>query len=160
LGEGISQLLPIISEVVRSGSNTTVFVEQPEIHLHPALQSELADLFIKIVSQGDRQLIVETHSEHLLLRLRRRIATGDIDADKVQILYVSKVNGESRAEALDLGGNGRIDNWPKGFFDDAYTEAMELAKAQAKGASKHAGPDRPNDRHPGNGRDERGPDNS
>jgi predicted ATPase len=152
MGEGISQLLPIITEVVRSDRFSTVLVEQPEIHLHPALQSELADLFIKIVNLGERQLVVETHSEHLLLRLRRRIADGDIDADKVRILYVSKVNGASKVDTLRLTDSGQIDNWPKGFFDDAYQEAMALARAQSKETASNASSSRPDNRHSSDGR--------
>lgn len=130
MGEGISQLLPIIDSVVRGVEYGCVLIEQPEIHLHPKLQADIADLFISAVKTEKRQLVIETHSEHLLLRLRRRIAEGKLSADKVSILYVEQRDGESKVRQLKLNGRGHFDEWPEGFFDEAYNEAMKLAMAQ------------------------------
>ena len=107
-------------------------VEQPEIHLHPSLQAELADLFIDIMKTGRRQILVETHSEHLLLRIRRRIAEGTLKPDQVAILFVEKHGGESKVRRLDLNSRGHFSDWPKGFFDEAYQEAMALAAGASK----------------------------
>ena len=100
MGEGISQILPIIARSIATPPNSCLLVEQPEIHLHPALQADMADLFIDVVKSLARQVIVETHSEHLLLRVRRRIAEGRIDPQNVSILYVERHCSEARSGAL------------------------------------------------------------
>jgi predicted ATPase len=140
MGEGISQLLPIVATALRSAPYSCLLVEQPEIHLHPALQAELADLFIAMVNKGKRQIVLETHSEHLLLRLRRRIAEGKIASDKVSVLYVEKSGGSSSVRRLSLSGNGHFTDWPEGFFDDAYKEALALAMAQPVQQANNVGP--------------------
>ena len=130
MGEGISQLLPVVATTLKSASFGPVLIEQPEIHLHPKLQAELGDLFVKIANHDHRQIIIETHSEHLLLRIRRRIAEGKIDADKVAILYVEKVGGVSKVRKLDLRDNGQFKDWPEGFLNETLKEALALATAK------------------------------
>ncbi len=137
MGEGISQVLPIIarslSVVSYWGGTPCVIVEQPEIHLHPALQADLADLFIDCAKTG-QQVIVETHSEHLVLRVRRRIAEGTLDRAQVSILHVEKTGTASTARPLDINEQGNFSNWPVGFFDEAYQEAMAMAEASIMAA--------------------------
>jgi predicted ATPase len=137
MGEGVSQVLPIISRAFSGSPMECLFVEQPEIHLHPALQADLADLFIEVVQRDLRQVVLETHSEHLLLRIRRRIAEGIIPLEKVAILYVERVGSESHVRRLDLNGRGHFNDWPDGFFDEAYQEAMALAEAASRKPRQH-----------------------
>ncbi|MBI1832856.1 MAG: DUF3696 domain-containing protein, partial [Planctomycetes bacterium] len=132
MGEGVSQILPIIACTLFGARDDCLLVEQPEIHLHPALQAELGDLFIDVSQNGHRQILVETHSEHLVLRIRRRIAEGKLSPDQVAILFVEKQGGESTVRRLDLNCRGHFSDWPKGFFDEAYQEAMALAEAASK----------------------------
>jgi predicted ATPase len=99
--------------------------------LHPAAQTALADLFIEQSKRG-AQYLIETHSEHLLLRIRRRVAEGRIKAEDVRIFAVEKWSGQTKVSRLMLGTNGHFINWPKGFFDEGYEEAMALAKASAR----------------------------
>lgn len=129
MGEGLSQLLPIVARVLTTPEYGTLLIEQPEIHLHPAAQADLADLFISEGKHGNKQYIVETHSEHLLLRLRRRIAEGVVDPDKVAVLYVERDGSKSSVRVLDLDADGHFDDWPKGFFDERYREALAIAEA-------------------------------
>lgn len=129
MGEGISQVLPIIARSQLGGGWDCLLVEQPEIHLHPALQADLGDLFVTGAAGGKRQYIIETHSEHLLLRIRRRVAEGKIKPEQVAILYVEKNGTESTVRELNLNSRGHFDDWPKGFFEEAYREAMALAMA-------------------------------
>ena len=132
MGEGVSQVLPVVARALATNANDCLLIEQPESQLHPALQAELADLFIDVVQTGKRQILVETHSEHLLLRVRRRIAEGSLKPDQVAILFVEKERGESKVHRLDLNSRGHFSDWPKGFFDEAYQEAMALAEAASK----------------------------
>lgn len=133
MGEGISQLLPIIARTISTGSDECLLVEQPEIHLHPAAQADIGDLFVDSLKESTRrQFIIETHSEHLLLRVRRRIAEGKLDPKNVAILFVEKRKGGSNVRLVELSGNGHFEDWPDGFFEEGYREALALAKASAK----------------------------
>lgn len=130
MGRGISQMLPILASVIGSSDLSCGLIEQPEIHLHPAAQAELGDLFIDYVSKNPtRQLIVETHSEHILLRIRRRIAEG-MDPKKVCVLYVEKRGRESAVRELGLTTKGRFVDWPKGFFEEGYWESLAITKVK------------------------------
>lgn len=129
MGEGLSQLLPIVTRVLTTPNNGSLLIEQPELHLHPAAQADLADLFIAGSEDGKKQCIVETHSEHLLLRLRRRIAEGKVDPAIVGVLYVERDGSQSAVRSLDLNEAGQFEDWPKGFFDERYREALAIAEA-------------------------------
>ena len=144
-GYGISQVLPIVTEVVRlkttAGSKRVapfdriLLLEQPELHLHPAAQSELADLFVDCVlsGEGNNKILIETHSEHLIRKLQVLVASADcpLTKDMVRIYYVDKNEyGGSFVEKMDLLENGKFETeWPSGFFDKGYLLSRELARA-------------------------------
>ncbi|MSS84874.1 DUF3696 domain-containing protein [Actinomycetaceae bacterium WB03_NA08] len=125
VGFGVSQVLPIIVELA-ARRQSIIMVEQPEIHLHPGMQAELADLFIDSVnpSGNANQVIVETHSENLVLRLQRRIKDGTIDADDVSIIYIDQNHeGKGTVRRLRLDDSGDfLDEWPHGFFVEQFEE--------------------------------------
>ena len=127
VGFGINQVLPVIIEGVASPQNTIICVEQPEIHLHPRLQAELAEMMIKTSKDG-KQWIVETHSELLILRIQRRIREGKLESSDVSVLYVDPDDQGGKGSTietlrLDKGGDF-IDEWPRGFFDEGFNELM------------------------------------
>ncbi len=137
MGEGLSQMLPIVARVLMGRTGECLLVEQPEIHLHPRAQADLGDLFVDNVRQSkNRQYIVETHSEHLLLRVRRRVAEGRISPDKVAVLFVERAAQETAVRRLKLNGKGHFDDWPEGFFEEGYREALKLAEASTGGRGK------------------------
>lgn len=125
VGYGISQALPIVVELL-ARRDCVVAIEQPETHLHPRLQARLADLFIDSAQAGGRgnQLIIETHSEHMMLRVQRRIREGVLDARDVSVLYVDRQpTGPATVRQLRLSDDGEFrDQWPGGFFDDRLDE--------------------------------------
>ena len=129
-GSGISQLVPVVVQTVLTPQRGCLIVEQPEVHLHPRAQTTLADLFIERSAKGV-QYIIETHSEHLLLRIRRRVAEGKIKPEAVRVFCVEKKEGWTEVRPLELGRNGHFVKWPKDFFEDGYEEAMALAQASA-----------------------------
>ena len=131
LGFGASQVLPLIVQALTAKKDSLTIAEQPEIHLNPRLQYLLADLLVEMAN-ADRRVIVETHSEHLLLRLRRLVATGKIPHEKVAIYFVEKTEGVSKIRNIPIKENGDIshDVWPKGFFEDSLPESIALAQAQ------------------------------
>jgi AAA ATPase domain len=99
---GVSQVLPIVTLLYYVPEGSTVILEQPEIHLHPLAQANLADLIINVATHRNVQVIIESHSEHLLLRLQRRIAEQELSADNVLLYFCSAELGSSRLERLEL----------------------------------------------------------
>jgi predicted ATPase len=124
VGVGYSQVLPLITQAVLA-RNQLVCVEQPELHLHPAMQSRLADVFIDQATGGNRaQFLIETHSESLMLRILRRIREGRLPPDDVQVLYIDQdETGTSVVTELPISADGEfMTRWPKGFFDERLEE--------------------------------------
>ena len=114
-----------------------MIIEQPELHLHPGAQADLANLFVDIVknnADNDNQIkiMIETHSEHLIRRLQALIADKNtaITKDQVKIYYVDKdENSESYIKEMQLLDNGQFKTeWPSGFFDKAFELSMELVR--------------------------------
>lgn len=140
VGVGISQLVPVIVAALYVDNFGLVRIEQPELHVHPAIQIELGDLFIESAREHEgmeRTFLIETHSEHLLLRLLRRIQeTTDnelppdivgLEAEDLSVIYVEPVRTEklirTRIKRLRIDKTGEFeDRWPNGFFDERYGE--------------------------------------
>jgi predicted ATPase len=131
VGFGIGQALPVFVEGLRTPEGGLFLAQEPEIHLHPDAQLGMADFLISLASSG-RMVIAETHSENLLLRIRRSILPSDngrpqIDSKDVSLVYVSKEkSGTSSVRSLKLDQMGQISNWPKGFMDEATEERMAI----------------------------------
>lgn len=136
-GFGASQLIPLIVQALVSGRNCLTICEQPEIHLNPRLQATLAELFV-LMADKDQRVIIETHSEHMLLRLRRLVAEGKIKKEKIAIYFVEKTNNITNIRLINMDDNGAISSseWPRGFFGDTLKESLALASQQAKNRIK------------------------
>lgn len=138
VGFGVSQVLPALVQAFYAPANTTVWMEQPEIHLHPQVQAELADAFISAVQAYEDgqprnvQLIVESHSEHFLMRLQRRIAEETIHPDDVAVYFARRGENSIDLEALRLDMYGDIENWPDNFFGDEMAEIAARTQAASK----------------------------
>jgi len=129
-GYGLSQMLPIIIQSFHSRDGSTIAIEQPELHLNPKMQSEIAELFI---SESKRLFyIIETHSEHIISRIQRRIAEGKLDKNKVAIYYFRKTKNECYVDELGITDDGQIPRWPKGFMDDIILDREAQFKAIIK----------------------------
>lgn len=152
VGYGISQVLPIVAQVmkIKAGdtkagfyissaqkTSSTFIVEQPELHLHPDAQAELASLFVDAVTSKNKELnvIIETHSEHMIRKLQTLVADNNvkISNDDVKIYYIDKnENNEAYVTEMKMLPNGKFESeWPTGFFDKSYTLALELIKNNA-----------------------------
>ncbi len=131
IGFGASQTLPIIIESFYAPPGSAILIEQPEIHLHPAAQSILGDLFIEAaIKQKDRRtFIIETHSEHILARVRRRIAEERLSKDQVAIYYFEPTSEGTRIQEVTLNEQGQYESFPDGFFEEDVMEAFEHLKA-------------------------------
>jgi predicted ATPase len=104
-------------------------IEQPELHLHPAAHADLAELFLTAVRTTSTRFLIETHSETLLLRLRRHVAKG-LDPSTVAVYFVDRVDGESFARRIHIDPDGNLDYWPVGVFAEDYEETRALVRAQ------------------------------
>lgn len=132
VGFGVSQILPVLVLCYYVPKGSIILLEQPEIHLHPSVQADLADVLIDVVKYRNVQIIVESHSEHLLRRLQRRIAEEAIPSDMVNLYFCRMDNGTSKIENLELDEYGSIRNWPPNFFGDEMGELSAMTKAAMK----------------------------
>ncbi len=118
VGYGITPILPIIIALLSAKSNNLLLIENPETHIHPRGQSRLAMLMCR-AAQAGVQIFVETHSDHIINGARVGIKSGLLAPDKTDIYFFSKSQDEvSTVETLKVHANGRLSNWPKGFFDE------------------------------------------
>lgn len=145
VGFGVSQVLPVIVECLYVPRRSIVIFEQPEIHLHPRVQAELADLFVDAIraredsAPRDCQFIVESHSEHFLRRLQRRIAEEDLSNKDAALYFVHTQGAEAHIEQLDVDLFGNIRNWPEDFFGDEMADLVARSEAQAKRTREQKG---------------------
>ncbi len=149
VGFGVSQVLPVLVQGFLVPRGGTYVVQQPEIHLHPDAQAVLADFFIYLASRGVRT-IVETHSEYLLLRLRRRLAEGvrplrigipgeraeaavTIDREGISVVYLHEEDGAVQIRPLEIGQSFQFENIPPGFMSQAVDDRLRLMRALTRG---------------------------
>jgi len=123
LGTGVSQILPVIALCLWAKPGSTIILEQPELHLHPGLQQKLGT-FLTVVSSTGRQVIVETHSEYLLTRVRRHIAESHIPEESCTLVFVQDDGSVVQRPAL-TGGDG--EEWPEQFLDHTLDDAIAIA---------------------------------
>ena len=125
VGYGISQITPIVVQSLLSRDGM-LLIEQPEVHIHPRLQAQVGDLLINSVQERGNQVLVETHSEHLVLRLLRRVREGVLDPKDLSILYVDLLaDGAAHVRRLDVDSDGDlVEGWPGGFFDERLEEVL------------------------------------
>ena len=133
IGIGVSQILPVITTTL-SSEGALIAIEQPELHLYPAIQAELADVFLRSALQQNNTLIVETHSEVLILRILRRIRESTesedvnllrsrVRPDQVCVIYVQPTDTGSRVFEIPLTSDGEFGGiWPDGFFPEQSKE--------------------------------------
>lgn len=138
VGFGVSQVLPVLVQCFYAPPGSIILMEQPEIHLHPHAQSALADVLIDVINSKENgvdrniQLIVETHSEHFLRRLQRRIAEDAVPKEDVSAYFANITKAPATLEPLQIDIFGSIQNWPENFFGDEMGDITGQAKAAMK----------------------------
>ena len=134
VGVGVSQVLPILVMGLLADTDTTLVFEQPELHLHPKVQTLLGDFFLSM-ALCNKQCIVETHSEYFIDRLRFRIAAASPESELnnlAKIYFVEKPAQNSSFREVVINEYGAISDWPEGFFDQSQKQAEEILRAAAK----------------------------
>lgn len=123
VGFGVSQVLPVVVQAI-AGRGKLLVVEQPELHVHPRLQAELGDLFVEQSRHNGARFLLETHSEHLILRLLSHVRRGSLSAADLAVLYVDRdSDNNSIIRRLRVDDDGEfVDRWPHGFFTERRSE--------------------------------------
>ena len=130
MGYGLGQFLPVLVLCYYAPEGSTLILEQPGIHLHPKVQSQLADLLIEVITERNLQILIESHSEHLLNRLQRRIAEEKISVDQTALYFCRNDEGVSEIDRLEMDEFGNITNWPENFFGDEIGDLFAMTEAQ------------------------------
>lgn len=143
-GTGVAQALPVFvqraADLLAPPTRPVLeIIEQPELHLHPAAHAALADLYVAAAEATSTRFLIETHSETLLLRLRRRIAEGAVDPAMVAVYFVENADGAATARRIHVDDAGNLDYWPAGVFSEDYEETKKLASAQWRRRDGRAG---------------------
>ena len=130
VGYGVSQALPVITELLRDDAPHLFLLQQPEVHLHPRAQAALGSLFCQIAGPS-RQLVVETHSDYLLDRVRMEVrdGTSGLKPEEVSILFFERVGLDVKIHSLTIGKQGNIEGAPNGyrqFFMEETTKSLGL----------------------------------
>ncbi len=126
-GFGVSYTLPIVVATLMAKPGSMLIVENPEAHLHPAAQSEMGQ-FLAQAAAANIQIIIETHSEHILNGIRLAVKQKVLQANNVSVQFFMRDDGDNKHRVLipKIDSDGRIDLWPEGFFDQAEKDLMEL----------------------------------
>ena len=133
VGVGVSQVLPILVMCLLADADSTLVFEQPELHLHPKVQTLLGDFFLSMAF-CNKQCIVETHSEYFIDRIRFRIAAASPEKElnnQAKIYFVEKRSQASYFREVVINEYGAISDWPEGFFDQSQQQAEEILRAAA-----------------------------
>ena len=135
VGFGVSQVLPVVTMLLSAPEGSIILLEQPELHLHPNAQAALADLMLEVAERRSLQLIVESHSEHIVRRLQRRIAEADSEfatPEKIKMYYCQPGDGGATIDEVDVDRFGQISNWPEKFMGDISGDIHSMSKAAFK----------------------------
>jgi predicted ATPase len=126
VGYGVSQVLPLIVDAQRASSNTTLLLQQPEVHLHPKAQAALGSMVKDWVSKNKKTVVVETHSDYLVDRLRLEVKRKNLKESDLKIFFLEKKNGRTELHVLDIDAQGNVLNAPDGYRDFFLREQMAL----------------------------------
>lgn len=124
VGFGASQLLPIIVECFNPQSST-IFIEQPEIHLHPKGQASMGDLLVDSTKNTKKSIIIETHSDLIISRVCTHVVKGDINPEDIAIYYFDPSKDGTIIIPIKINKEGQMVNFPEGFFEERFNEVAE-----------------------------------
>ena len=126
VGYGVSQILPLIVDAQRASATTTLLLQQPEVHLHPKAQAALGSMIKDWVLKSKKTVVVETHSDYLVDRLRLEIKRKNLAPGDVKIFFLEKKGNQTQLHALEIDAEGNVLNAPDGHRDFFLLEQMAL----------------------------------
>ncbi|KAA6344230.1 hypothetical protein EZS27_008123 [termite gut metagenome] len=127
VGFGVSQFLPVIVADLQLSRESTLYISQPEIHLHPSVQSAFGGYLVKQINSQAKNYVIETHSEYLLNRIRLAIVKGEIKEDEVKVYFTDNSTKKSVLHEIHFNKQGQILNAPSNFFKTYMMDVMEIA---------------------------------
>jgi predicted ATP-dependent endonuclease of OLD family len=127
VGFGVNQFLPIIVADLQLTNNSTLFVAQPEIHLHPRGQASFGNFIAKRIQKNKKNYILETHSEYFLNRIRLLIVKGELKQTDLTVYYLENEKNDTKIHKLEFTPEGEINNAPSTFFDTYYTDIRDIS---------------------------------
>lgn len=128
-GYGSNQLVHLMGQIALAPEESSICIDDPEIHLHPKAQAELAELFVEIAKSERKQLLMATHSEHILFRLLTNVAEKKLDPEQLAIYHFSKSNGWTNAKRLMVDKSGTLEQGLPGFFEADVGEFRKYIEA-------------------------------
>lgn len=131
VGQGMNQVLPLVTRAHVHRENSIIVLEQPELHLHPAAHADLAELFAKSSKDYNQRFLIETHAENILLRLRKIVINNDFGFSKDDVIIYWVNDAESKGQQIDpitINENGVLSDWPEGVFSEDVTEILNIKK--------------------------------
>ncbi len=131
-GTGANQLPFILVPIGISPPGETILLAEPEVHLHPKMQSKLVSLLVNLAHEESRQFVIETHSEHILHSVLYAVAKGDLSPSDIAIYYFDKKNGIIESRKLEVSAKGQIEGGLPGFFEQSLDELSEYLEALKK----------------------------
>jgi hypothetical protein len=132
VGYGVSQALPVVVQTVIASPRTTILLQQPEVHLHPRAQAALGSFFCRMVQTGDRRLVVETHSDFIVDRIRQEVASGGMPAEMVSLIFFDRHGSETSVHPLRLDNVGNILDAPDSYREFFFEEEDRLLSRASK----------------------------
>lgn len=135
VGQGMNQVLPLVVRANLERQNSIVVIEQPELHLHPAAHGDLIELFSRSAKRYNQCFLIETHSETILLRLRKLIVENDFNLTSQDVAIYWVGDDERKGQKLmeiTINNEGTLSDWPEGVFNENVSEIIEIKKAIAK----------------------------
>jgi predicted ATPase len=131
---GLSQVLPVVVQSFMAEAHDLVVMEQPELHINPQIQILLAEFLVKMANDNDIHYLIETHSEHMIMRLRSLIKAGKIGPENVGLYFTELVDGEGHIRRVEINEEGVFPEgeWPKDFFEEALSESIRFATTKRK----------------------------
>ena len=136
VGQGMNQALPLVVRAnVTDRPDSIIVLEQPELHLHPAAHGDLAELFARSAKENSQTFIIETHSENIILRLRKLIVENDFGFTKDDLIIYWIEDAELKGKELreiTVDEEGVLSDWPEGVFYEGMKEILEIQKVLRK----------------------------
>ncbi len=127
VGSSISAFLPIMVADLQLPNDSTLFLAEPEIHLHPSVQSKFGDYVINQINTTEKNYVIETHSEYFLNKLRLAIVKGELKKEDIKVYFLENNGDDTDVYDIDFRKNGAIKNAPKSYFKTYMTDTMDIA---------------------------------
>ena len=127
VGYSVSQFLPVLVADLQLPNDSTLFLAEPEIHLHPSVQSKFGDYIINQVNTSDKNYVIETHSEYFLNKIRLAIVKGELKKEDIKVYFLENNGDDTDVFDIDFRKNGGIRNAPDSFFETYLSDTMAIA---------------------------------